>query len=150
MIEVVSAGLSTTQFPIASAGAIFHASMSSGKFHGMTWPTTPSGATLRPGSDVFEFVGPAGVIEEMRGGHRHVEVARFLDRLAAVHRLGDGELARAILQQARDAVEVFGAFAAGHLSPDGVEGLLRRGVGGIDIGRAGECDFGELLLVGRD
>ena len=33
--EVNSAGLSTTVFPIASAGAIFHASISSGKFHGM-------------------------------------------------------------------------------------------------------------------
>jgi hypothetical protein len=37
------AGLSTTVFPAASAGATFHASMSSGKFHGMICPTTPSG-----------------------------------------------------------------------------------------------------------
>src|ERR1041385_7401074 len=35
---VVSAGLSTTVFPAASAGAIFHASISRGKFHGMIWP----------------------------------------------------------------------------------------------------------------
>ena len=40
---VVSAGLSTTVLPAASAGAIFHASMSSGKFHGMTCAATPSG-----------------------------------------------------------------------------------------------------------
>ncbi len=40
---VVSAGLSTTVLPQASAGAIFQASISSGKFHGMTWPATPSG-----------------------------------------------------------------------------------------------------------
>jgi hypothetical protein len=33
---VVSAGLSTTVLPAASAGAIFQASISSGKFHGMT------------------------------------------------------------------------------------------------------------------
>ena len=33
---VVSAGLMTTVLPAASAGAIFHASMSSGKFHGIT------------------------------------------------------------------------------------------------------------------
>ena len=32
---VVSAGLSTTVFPQASAGAIFHESISSGKFQGM-------------------------------------------------------------------------------------------------------------------
>ena len=33
--EVNSAGLSTTVLPAASAGAIFQASISSGKFHGM-------------------------------------------------------------------------------------------------------------------
>ena len=38
---VVSAGLSTTVFPAASAGAIFHASIISGKFHGMTCAATP-------------------------------------------------------------------------------------------------------------
>ena len=35
------AGFSTTVFPAASAGAIFQASISSGKFHGMTWAATP-------------------------------------------------------------------------------------------------------------
>ena len=40
---VVSAGLSTTVLPAASAGAIFQASIISGKFHGMIWPATPSG-----------------------------------------------------------------------------------------------------------
>ena len=33
--EVYSAGFSTTVLPIAMAGAIFHASIRSGKFHGM-------------------------------------------------------------------------------------------------------------------
>ena len=46
---VVSAGFSTTVLPAASAGAIFHASISSGKFHGITWPATPSGRGLRLG-----------------------------------------------------------------------------------------------------
>ena len=40
---VVSAGLRTTVLPHASAGAIFHASMSSGKFQGMICPATPTG-----------------------------------------------------------------------------------------------------------
>jgi hypothetical protein len=43
VIDVNSAGLSTTVLPIASAGAIFQASISSGKFQGMIWPTTPTG-----------------------------------------------------------------------------------------------------------
>ena len=42
--DVYSAGFSTTVLPAASAGAIFQASISSGKFHGMIWPTTPTGA----------------------------------------------------------------------------------------------------------
>ena len=46
--EVVSAGLSTTVLPAASAGAIFHASINRGKFHGMTWPTTPRARGLAP------------------------------------------------------------------------------------------------------
>ena len=41
---VSSAGLSTTVQPAASAGPIFHAAISSGKFHGMIAPTTPTGS----------------------------------------------------------------------------------------------------------
>ena len=47
---VVSAGFSTTVLPQASAGAIFQAAISSGKFQGMIWPATPSGRTVRPGN----------------------------------------------------------------------------------------------------
>ena len=50
---VNSAGFSTTVQPAASAGAIFQASISSGKFHGMIWPTTPTGLVIR------ETPGPA-------------------------------------------------------------------------------------------
>jgi hypothetical protein len=41
---VNSAGFRTTVFPVASAGATFHASISMGKFQGMIWPTTPTGS----------------------------------------------------------------------------------------------------------
>ena len=41
---VCSAGLSTTQLPVVSAGPSFHAAISSGKFHGMICPTTPIGS----------------------------------------------------------------------------------------------------------
>ena len=39
---VSSAGFNTTVQPVASAGASFHAAISSGKFHGMIAPTTPT------------------------------------------------------------------------------------------------------------
>ncbi len=45
---VVSAGLSTTVLPAARAGAIFQASMSIGKFHGITCAATPSGRGSGP------------------------------------------------------------------------------------------------------
>ena len=41
---VCSAGLMITQLPAASAGASFQVAIRIGKFHGMIWPTTPSGS----------------------------------------------------------------------------------------------------------
>ncbi len=41
---VCSAGLRTIVHPAASAGASFQAAIMSGKFHGMIWPTTPTGS----------------------------------------------------------------------------------------------------------
>ncbi len=41
---VCSAGLRTTALPAARAGASFHTAIRIGKFHGMIWPTTPSGS----------------------------------------------------------------------------------------------------------
>ena len=54
----------------------------------------------------LELVRPARVVEEVGGAQRDVDVAGLLDRLAAVHRLHHGELARALLQDARDPEEV--------------------------------------------
>ncbi len=47
---VVSAGFSTTVLPQASAGAIFHAAIRNGKFHGMICPQTPTGLARLPGN----------------------------------------------------------------------------------------------------
>ena len=47
---VVSAGLRTSVFPAASAGASFHAAINSGKFHGIICAATPIGCALRPGN----------------------------------------------------------------------------------------------------
>ena len=47
---VVSAGFKTTVLPVAKAGAIFHAAISKGKFHGMICPATPNGAAIRFGN----------------------------------------------------------------------------------------------------
>ena len=47
-------------------------------------------------------------MEEMGGGERDVDVARLSERLAAVHRLDDRELARAFLDQPGDPEQVLG------------------------------------------
>ena len=41
---VCSADLRITQLPAARAGASFQVAIRMGKFHGMIWPTTPSGS----------------------------------------------------------------------------------------------------------
>ncbi len=108
------------------------------------WPRTPVEES------VLELVGPARVVEEVRRGERQVDVARLLDRLAAVERLEHRELARALLQDARDAEEVLGALASRQARP-GREGLPRGGDRGGDVLGSGLGDLGERLLVpGRE
>ena len=41
---VCSEGFRTSVLPVSNAGQIFHTPISSGKFHGATEPTTPSGS----------------------------------------------------------------------------------------------------------
>ena len=53
---VCSAGLRTIVHPAAKAGAIFHAAINSGKFHGIIWPTTPTGSLT-----VYEWYCAPGV-----------------------------------------------------------------------------------------
>ena len=144
---VVSAGLSTTVLPQASAGAIFQAAISSGKFHGMICPATPSGRGVGAEAGVVELVGPAGVVEEVRGREGDVDVARLADRLAVVERLEHGELAAALLDRPGDAEQVLAALAPGHRRPDvGV-----RAAGGahrvVHVGRSGLGHLGQRLLV---
>ena len=97
---------------------------------------------------VLELVGPAGVVEEVRGDDRDVDVARLLDRLAVVDRLQDGELAAALLDDPGDAVEVLGALGARHPRPDAGVGAAGGLHGRVDVGVAGLGDLGEHLLGG--
>ncbi len=143
---VVSAGLSTQVLPAASAGASFHAAISSGKFHGMTWPATPTGPGRAPRHRVLELVRPAGVVEEVRAGQRHVYVTGFLDRLAVVDALQHGELAGALGDEPGDAVDVLGPLGARHRAPDVVEGRPGGAHGPVHVRLAGQRDLGQRLL----
>ncbi len=98
------------------------------------------------GQGVVELVGPARVVEEVRRGERDVDVARLLDRLAAVERLDDGELARALLDAAGDAVDVLAALLARHLRPHLLVGAARRRDGAVDVGLVRVGDLGDHRL----
>ena len=146
---VVSAGFSTTVLPQASAGAIFHASISSGKFHGMTWPATPSGLGVGPEAGPGQLVGPAGVVEEVRRDQRQVDVAGLLDRLAVV----DATRARPARASAPGGGGRCGRGTWPARRPGSfdhrVGGPAGRVHGGVDIARAGRGDLGQHLLGGR-
>jgi len=66
----------------------------------MIWPRLERGHD-RPGK-AQGSLSPSRVVEEVRGGERHVHVARLLDRLAAVHRSTIAS-SRLLLDQPRDA-----------------------------------------------
>jgi hypothetical protein len=89
--EVNSAGFSTTVLPAASAGAIFQASISSGKFHGIICAADAIGGVA--GEFARQVLRPAGVIVEMPRDQRNVDVAALADRLAVVHGFQHGEQA---------------------------------------------------------
>ena len=55
----------------------------------------------------------------MRGGQRDVHVARLADRLAAVQRLHDGQLARPLLDEPGDAEQVLAALERRQRPPGG-------------------------------
>ncbi len=79
---VYSAGLRTTVFPAARAGATFQASIRRGKFQGMIAPQTPKRGEVW----VFtrEELREAGVVGEVAGDEGDVDVAGFADRFAVV------------------------------------------------------------------
>src|SRR3954464_11522610 len=99
-----------------------------------------------PGERVLQLVRPARVGEEVRRGQRYIDVARLADRLAAVQGLHDRQLARALLDQPRDAEDVLPALERRQRRP-----LRRRGARGgdraLDVAGARERDLGERLLV---
>ena len=98
---------------------------------------------------VLELVGPARVVEEVRGGERQVDVARLLDRLAAVQRLEHRELARALLQDPRDPEQVLRALGAGQRRPAVLERRARDADRLLHLLGGRLADLGERLLGRR-
>ena len=115
----------------------------------MIWAATPSEVRPAVREGVVELVGPAGVIEEVGGGQRHVDVAALLDRLARVHRLDDRELAGTLLEDAGDAIQVLGPLGTGQPGPGSVVRPARRRTARSTSADARPGDLRQDLLGGR-
>ena len=85
----------------------------------------------------------------MRRCERKVDVPRLADRLAAVERLEHRELARSLLQDARDPVDDLGPLGRRPGRPAVLEGSAGSDHRGIDVLGTAVGDLGELLLARR-
>ena len=85
----------------------------------------------------------------MRGGERDVDVARLLDRLAAVHGLSDGQGSRLLLNQPGDAEDVFGPLAGSELAPDLLVRATRLAHRAVDVFRVRLGDLRNRLFRRR-
>jgi hypothetical protein len=85
----------------------------------------------------------------VRGDEGKIDIARFLDRFAAVHRFKHGQLSRFFLDDSRDAVEKFSSFASGHFAPNVFVSASGGADRKIDIFRVALGDLGEFFFRGR-
>jgi hypothetical protein len=67
-----------------------------------------------PQAQVLELVRPASVIEEVLRRCGHVEIARFLDRLAVVERLHHGKLPGPLGDRPGDPEQIFATLRTRH------------------------------------
>jgi hypothetical protein len=143
---VVSAGLSTQVLPQASAGASFHAAISSGKFHGMTCRRRRAASGVAPGKAYLELVGPARVVEEV-GAASGTSTSR--DSLIGLPPSIVSTIASSrdfSWMRARDAVDVLAAVDRPQLAPVLLIGVARGRDRAIHVALVGLGDLGELLL----
>ena len=82
----------------------------------------------------------------MRRRHRHIEIARLLDRLPAIDRLRHRKLPRPVLQKACQPVEILPALGARQLCP-GRRSLGRSGIRRIHVRFVRQGNLGKLLLI---
>ena len=146
--EVNSAGLSTTVLPIASAGAIFQASISSGKFQGMICPTTPTGTAA--GQLALHELGPAGVVVEVAGHQRDVDVPRSRGSACRCRAISSTAKQPAVLLDlAGEGVEVAGPAVPAERPPARLRGARRRAPRASTSAALAWATPGERLAGGR-
>jgi hypothetical protein len=119
-----SAGLTTIELPVASAGPIFQLPISSGKFQGMTAPTTPSGsrrisemALARSGRSRHRSCRSPRRTSGCTGWRADVDAGAVADRLAHIQGLQQRQLGRVLLHQVGEPQQNFLALSAGDPGP---------------------------------
>ena len=78
--------------------------------------------------------GPTGMMIEMAGDQRNVDIARLADRLAIVDRFQNRQETLALLHMARERIKMLRPLEAGERRPFGLS-LPRRGDRCVDVGR---------------
>ena len=86
------------------------------------------------------------MVEEVLRDEWDVHVTTFLDRLATVHGLQDGEFSRSLLDSSRDSIEKLPPLDRLRSGPF-PEGLSGFGDGSIDVGFSRFRDRGKHLLI---
>ena len=139
-----SAGLNTTQLPKASAGAIFHAGIASGKFHGVIAATTPRGSRKTSTS-------MPGRIESMRLAADAERFAREeLEDRTRARRFADAVGQRlSLLARQQPAELVLSREDLGARAIEHVEALLRCRPRPLRKGAARRLNRAAQVLVGR-
>ena len=84
------------------------------------------------GEFLGEELGPAGVVVEVAGDERDVDVARFADGLAVVESFEDGKAAGVFLDLAGDGVEISRAGVGSERLPSW-ESVAGGFYGGVDV-----------------
>ena len=146
---VVSAGFRTTVFPAAERRRDLPRQHQQREVPGDDLPGDADRPRTPVRERVLELVGPARVVEEVRGRERQVDVARLLDRLAAIQRLEHGELARALLEDSRDPEQILRPLRARERGPAVLERLARGRDRAVNLLRRRLPDLGERLLARR-
>ena len=100
------------------------------------------------GKFLIEELGPAGVVIEMAGDKRNVDVAALANGLAVVHGFEHGEAARMLLHLAGQRVEIASAFVAAESLPCG-QSFASGGDGGVDVVDVAESDLCQYVAGRR-
>ncbi len=80
------------------------------------------------GKGITQLVRPTGMVKEMGGRERDIDVAGFADRLSPIHRFHHRKLPGPLLDNSGDPIKIFSALSTRQLAPHFV------------IGRAGGFD----------